>query len=249
MLNVAKSFQVYRRSNTRFMLNSHLPTIGKLWIAIPLYRAPLMVGPRLRECCRQVEAEMVSRSRNKVHQTCGPPISGALYMYLCYGLSNYVRHPVILHVLNWFCYSDLIKALKLWEKNGTRVALCKLHRPFLVTAAFGLEKPVSTEMHSTMVDWVWPQGTLSTIMLYGSKASRCKIRTTGPIGYSDIDYMDTVQSNPLNGSALGPAKKWTNKRIEPLSDSDLLWDHHKMRPAKSRNHQLLNGLNDYTMIH
>ena len=36
-------------------------------------------GPRLRECCRQVEAEVVSKSRNKIHQTQGPPISGALY--------------------------------------------------------------------------------------------------------------------------------------------------------------------------
>ena len=30
-------------------------------------------GPRLRECCRQSQAEVVSKSRNKVHQTWGPP--------------------------------------------------------------------------------------------------------------------------------------------------------------------------------
>ena len=34
----------------------------------------------MRECCRQVEAEVVSMSRNKIHQTWGSPISGALYM-------------------------------------------------------------------------------------------------------------------------------------------------------------------------
>ena len=38
------------------------------------------MGPRLRECCRQVEAELVSKSRNKIHQTWGPPIIGALYL-------------------------------------------------------------------------------------------------------------------------------------------------------------------------
>ena len=33
----------------------------------------------MRECCRQVQVEVVSKSRNKSHQTWGPPISGALY--------------------------------------------------------------------------------------------------------------------------------------------------------------------------
>ena len=33
----------------------------------------------MRVCCRQVEAEVVSKSKNKIHQTWGPPISGALY--------------------------------------------------------------------------------------------------------------------------------------------------------------------------
>ena len=31
-------------------------------------------GPRLGECCRQVEAEVVGDSRNKIHQSWGPPI-------------------------------------------------------------------------------------------------------------------------------------------------------------------------------
>ena len=34
----------------------------------------------MRECCRQVEAEVVSKSKNKIHQTWGPPISRALYI-------------------------------------------------------------------------------------------------------------------------------------------------------------------------
>ena len=36
--------------------------------------------PRLRECCMQVEAEVVSNSRNKIHQTWEWPYSPALYV-------------------------------------------------------------------------------------------------------------------------------------------------------------------------
>ena len=37
----------------------------------------------MHECCRQVEAEVVSNSRNKIHQTWGPPFSQALYVQIC----------------------------------------------------------------------------------------------------------------------------------------------------------------------
>ena len=36
--------------------------------------------PRLREWCRQSQAEEVSKSRNKIHQSWGPPFSRALYI-------------------------------------------------------------------------------------------------------------------------------------------------------------------------
>ena len=39
--------------------------------------------PRLREWCRQSQAEVVSNSRNKIHQTWGPPIIWALYDQWC----------------------------------------------------------------------------------------------------------------------------------------------------------------------
>ena len=39
----------------------------------------LKVVPRLRECCRQSQAEVVSNSRNTIHQTWGPLFSRALY--------------------------------------------------------------------------------------------------------------------------------------------------------------------------
>ena len=35
--------------------------------------------PRLRECCRQVEAQKVSNSRNKIHQTWERPYRNFLY--------------------------------------------------------------------------------------------------------------------------------------------------------------------------
>ena len=38
------------------------------------------MGPRLRECCWQGHAEVVSNSRNKIHQTWGPLFPSALYL-------------------------------------------------------------------------------------------------------------------------------------------------------------------------
>ena len=37
--------------------------------------------PRLRECCGQVEAEEVSNSRSKIHQTWGQPYRDSLYVF------------------------------------------------------------------------------------------------------------------------------------------------------------------------
>ena len=44
---------------------------GSAVLDADVYRAPLKykAGPRLQECCRQVEAEVVSNCRNKIHQT------------------------------------------------------------------------------------------------------------------------------------------------------------------------------------
>ena len=36
----------------------------------------------LRECCKQVEAEVISNSRNKLHQTTYKDFFSALYKYL-----------------------------------------------------------------------------------------------------------------------------------------------------------------------
>ena len=38
------------------------------------------VVPWLRECCRQTQAEVVSKSTNKIHEILGPPFSLALYV-------------------------------------------------------------------------------------------------------------------------------------------------------------------------
>ena len=36
----------------------------------------------MRECCRQSQAEVVSNSSNRIHQTWGPPFSRALHLSL-----------------------------------------------------------------------------------------------------------------------------------------------------------------------
>ena len=46
--------------------------------------------PRLRECCRQSHAKVVSKSSDNIHQTWGPPFSRALYNSLYSNWSPYV---------------------------------------------------------------------------------------------------------------------------------------------------------------
>ena len=45
------------------------------------YRVGLKVVPKLREFFRKVEAEVVSNSRNKIHQTWGQHFNPSLYYY------------------------------------------------------------------------------------------------------------------------------------------------------------------------
>ena len=49
---------------------------GSLCITANIY----MAVPKLGECCRQVEADEVSNSRNKIHQTMYKQFFRALYM-------------------------------------------------------------------------------------------------------------------------------------------------------------------------
>ena len=42
-----------------------------------------------RECCRQVQAEVVGKSRNKSHQTCPRPFSWALYTAILESVNNH----------------------------------------------------------------------------------------------------------------------------------------------------------------
>ena len=50
----------------------HFPGCAPLNISTRHYRAAKRKRPRLRECSRQVEAEVVSNSSNKIHQTWEP---------------------------------------------------------------------------------------------------------------------------------------------------------------------------------
>ena len=85
------------------------------------------VVPRLRECCRQVEEEAVSNSRNKIHQTWEQPYGDSLYSPLPQGVSQ----PEILSklflgqlfsgsccVLNAACLHFLLSGAKLISKQA-----------------------------------------------------------------------------------------------------------------------------------
>ena len=65
---IAQSFLI-----TSHSMNSYKGTVFQL-----VYRARLKGGPRLRECCRQGQAEVLSNSRNEIHQTWGPTYSKSL---------------------------------------------------------------------------------------------------------------------------------------------------------------------------
>ena len=53
----------------------------------------------MRECSRPVEAEVVSNSRNKLHQTWGPWISRSLYLVLSYSYCETVRTSAPIQLL------------------------------------------------------------------------------------------------------------------------------------------------------
>ena len=76
----------------------------------------LKAGLRLRECFRQRQAEVVSNTRNKIHQTWGPPFSRALYTFytelekvLVNGWEEYAQFPCLTSLPDpaWPCLSDV----------------------------------------------------------------------------------------------------------------------------------------------
>ena len=77
----------------------------------------------MRECCRPVEVEVMSKSSNKIHQTRGSPSSRALYFFrdLQYGLCR-----------------ARISAQPITTMPGPKIG-CSIHSPFL-------QKPQSSDM-------------------------------------------------------------------------------------------------------
>ena len=64
--------------------------------------------PRLRECCRQTEAEVVSMSMNKIHQTWGPPFNLALYVSLAFEyLAERRGEPTVNHAIFDISFEDV----------------------------------------------------------------------------------------------------------------------------------------------
>ena len=72
-LSMSELSQIFKCS-PRWIYRRKVPKMDML---LPLKATGhgLKVVPRLRECCKQSQAEVVSKSRNKIHQTWGPPFS------------------------------------------------------------------------------------------------------------------------------------------------------------------------------
>ena len=69
----------------------------------------------MRECCRQVEVELVSKNSNKIHETWGPPISGALYNS---HQSESFHHRNSINLLTFPSLTDLNFFPDEWEWRG-----------------------------------------------------------------------------------------------------------------------------------
>ena len=59
--------------------------------------------PRFRECCVQVESEVVSNSRNKIHPTMERPYRGALHttIYSVLGCKDATTYKFVPPMLLW----------------------------------------------------------------------------------------------------------------------------------------------------
>ena len=99
------------------MMTSFLSHLPHFWTPFP-FSPPLhsstelglKVVPRLHECCRQSQAEVVSNSRNKIHQILEPHFSRALYSsarsptqsvnsFLCRRSDDGLRAPIVVVVV------------------------------------------------------------------------------------------------------------------------------------------------------
>ena len=116
--------------------------------------------PRLCECCRQSQAEVISKSRNKIHQTWGPPFTQALYCLPPNALNltlRYSDHNVILliHILS----------IEFRFERRIRVLVTKSHQLYLMSQiSFGRKScvfprppwaPQPARLHATLPNVIW----------------------------------------------------------------------------------------------
>ena len=77
-VNIIYQFNLHFR-NCQSLLFWMAPFRSIGWLYTTLQGWAKLPFPRLRECCRQVEAEVVSNSQNKIHQTWERKFSPPLY--------------------------------------------------------------------------------------------------------------------------------------------------------------------------
>ena len=116
------------------------------------------MGTRLRECCRQGQAEVVSKSSNKSHQTWGAHLSRALYNCGWYGgacisevkltkLSRLGRHLPILAVniyRMYHLYQACIFAAGGWLVGCPLRNLCNAAAMAISSNEYSLARPTDS---------------------------------------------------------------------------------------------------------
>ena len=76
----------------------------------------LKASARFHKCCRQVQTEVVSNSRNKIYQTWPKPFSGVLYMWY-HRLVDFIW--VMLFRPKWGQWRGHLKILQTFSMDGT----------------------------------------------------------------------------------------------------------------------------------
>ena len=103
------------------------------------------MGPRLCECCRQGQAEVVSNSRNKIHQTWRLPFYRSLYVICC--VVGNLAHT---HVA--YASVTAIAVVKLGTKMAPKQLLCVTPPHFLtptpLASAHSLSLSLSLSLRS-----------------------------------------------------------------------------------------------------
>ena len=126
-------------------------SVGRLGSVLMIFLYMVTTGlgqkvvPRLRECRRQGQTEVVSKSSNKIHQTWGPPFSQALYT------QNDTGHSVVACLQEQELATCSKFKLRLLVADKGRQPACQGASTKYVCKSFGAFEPPppSVQIHET----------------------------------------------------------------------------------------------------